>query len=122
MPKSNWCIPARHRLDDWSNTWAAIVYTPPATSAASNGKLLYKYGAFDPWGKQSHFADPYMHVLFNLTADPYELVNIYNQTKFNSGPVGAALVATMETKLRAFVQCKGDECRMAAGEAVAPVP
>jgi hypothetical protein len=78
----------------------------------------YKYGAFDPWGKQSHFADPYMHVLFNLTSDPHELENIYNETKYNGGAAGATLVAAMEQKLRAFVHCKGGECRVAAGEAM----
>jgi hypothetical protein len=56
-----------------------------------------------------------MYVLFNLTSDPYELENIYNETKYNGG---ATLVAAMEHKLRAFVECKGSECRAAAGEAM----
>lgn len=128
LPSSNWCQPARHRLDDWSNTWAAIVYQPNAAAAAATltpvgassdtaaAVLLYKYGVFDPWGKQSNFAQGYMHVLFNLTCDPYELDNIYNATKETKA--GATLIATMETKLRAYITCKGNECRLAAGEIV----
>jgi hypothetical protein len=117
LPKSNWCKPARHRLDDWSNTWAAVVYAPAPVDAP---KLLYKYGVFDPWGKQSYFADPYMHVLFNLTADPYELDNIYNATRRTKQ--GAALIATLEEKLTAYKTCQGDACRAAGAPPPPPPP
>ncbi len=55
------------------------------------------------------------YVLFNLTADPYELHNIYNATRRTTE--GAALIATMEAKLAAYKTCQGDACRAAAGAA-----
>ena len=55
-------------------------------------------------------------MLFNLTADPYELRNIYNETRASVG--GAQLIDELERKLRAFVTCAGAECRAAGGEAV----
>jgi len=111
LPASNWCKAARHRLDDWSNTWIALVHTDRA-----GGGAKYKYGEFDPWGKQSYFAQPYMYVLFNLTADPYELYNIYNETK--ASPAGAHFVAMLKGKLDSYKRCSGDSCRTAAGEIV----
>eukprot|EP00663_Eupelagonemidae_sp_cell21sb_P002896 gene2896-3099_t len=56
----------------------------------------------------SDFAQPYMHLLFNLSADAYELNNIYNSTKATT--TGAALVASLEAKLRAYATCKGKHC------------
>lgn len=34
LPASNWCKAARHRLDDWSNTWIALVHTDRAGGGA----------------------------------------------------------------------------------------
>ena len=101
-PPSNWCKPQRHPLDDWSNTWMGVHYRSPHDGAA------YKYAAFDPYGKQSNFSQPYMHLLFNLTADPFELDNVYNAT-LASQP---ALVAELEAVLRQYSTCAGQSCAM----------
>ena len=53
-----WDVSATWRLDDWSNTWLGLHYM-------ANGHDL-KYGVFDPLGKQSGFAHPYMYLLFDL--------------------------------------------------------
>ena len=97
-----WQVSDRHRLDDWSNTWAGLHYVD-----RTHGHDL-KYGVFDPWGKQSGFASPYMRVLFNLTSDPYELHNIYNQTI--ASITGAALVSSMHSLLLRYNACQGKAC------------
>jgi hypothetical protein len=50
-------------LCSWSNTWRALHYK-------SDGKQL-KYVEFDPFGKQTAFAKPYMYALFDLMVDPF---------------------------------------------------
>ena len=72
------------------------------------GGASYKYAAYDPYGKQSNFSQPYMHVLFNLTADPFELVNIYNATVASQ----PELVAELEAVLRQYSTCEGSSCEM----------
>jgi len=95
-----WQVGAPHRLDDWSNTWIGLHYT-------AKGKDL-KYGEFDPWGKQSGFAKPYMFALFDLKADPYELENVYNATKATAN--GAALLAELHELLARYNTCAGPAC------------
>ena len=68
----------RHRLDDWSNTWQGLFWSKGGQRCARAGPLAchslsdlvgrhrYKYGEFDPYGKQSNFSRPYMRVLFDL--------------------------------------------------------
>ena len=97
-----WDVSDRHRLDDWSNTWAGLHFVDPA-----RGHDL-KYGVFDPWGKQNGFVRPYMRVLFNLTTDPYELHNIYNQTI--ESVQGASLVSEMNDLLMRYNNCQGQSC------------
>ena len=53
------------RLDDWSNTWRALHY--------KHGGRDLKYIEFDPFGKQTAFAEPAMYALFDLEVDSYEL-------------------------------------------------
>ena len=55
-----------------------------------------------------------MYVLFNLTSDPFELYNIYNET--TASPTGAPLVARLKAKMDAYKRCTGESCRTAAGE------
>ena len=64
----------------------------------------------------THRNDVIRYVLFNLTADPYELYNIYNETK--ASPAGAHFVAMLKGKLDSYKRCSGDSCRTAAGEIV----
>ena len=101
-PPVNWCKPKRHPLDDWSNTWMGVHYRSPHDGAA------YKYAAYDPYGKQSNFSQPYMHLLFNLTADPFELENVYNTTLKRQ----PELVAELEAVLRQYSTCEGQTCVM----------
>ena len=70
---------------------------------------MFKFGAFDPWGKQNNFAETprYMSVLFNLSSDGYELHNIFNETKTTN----PSFVARLEKMLQAYSNCTGAECR-----------
>ena len=47
-----WEVGSRHPLDDWSNTYIGIHYDGP------HGK--WKYGVYDPYGKQNGFSHPQM--------------------------------------------------------------
>ena len=51
------------RLDDWSNTWRALHY--------KSAGMAYKYVEWDPFGKQTAFAKPYMYALFDLVRMPF---------------------------------------------------
>ena len=51
------------RLDDWSNTWRALHY--------KSAGMAYKYVEWDPFGKQTAFAKPYMYALFDLVSTPF---------------------------------------------------
>jgi hypothetical protein len=66
----------------------------------------FKYAEYDPYGKQSNFSEPYMYQLFNLTADPFELENLYNASKHTD----PALLRTLKTTLGAYAQCWGAGC------------
>ena len=67
-----------------------------------------RYGEFDPFGKQSNFSTPYMYVLFDIDQDPYELENIYNQTKATTE--GVALLAELHALLVRYNSCSGPTC------------
>mmetsp|Transcript_59848 Transcript_59848/g.165550 ORF Transcript_59848/g.165550 Transcript_59848/m.165550 type:complete len:558 (+) Transcript_59848:34-1707(+) len=90
-----WEVGARHALDDWSNTYRGLVLR--------SGARHLKYAEYDPYGKQSMFNSVYMHELFDLDTDPYELHNIYNRT---SQGVRDALHA----KTRRWYGCRGRAC------------
>eukprot|EP00049_Salpingoeca_infusionum_P014307 m.267444 g.267444 ORF g.267444 m.267444 type:complete len:297 (+) comp15640_c1_seq2:1029-1919(+) len=56
--------------DDWSNTYIGIYW-----ESVEYGQL--KYAEYDPFGKQTGFANINTYELFNVTVDPFELYNIY---------------------------------------------
>ena len=66
----------------------------------------FKYAEYDPYGKQSNFSKPYMYQLFNLTADPFELENLYNTSRRTK----PALVRTLKATLDAYSECHGANC------------
>ena len=88
------------RLDDWSNTWRALHYM-------YGGRKL-KYVEWDPFGKQTAFAKPYMYALFDLEKDQFELTNIYNATL--ATPAGAKLLASLHALMERYQSCKGESC------------
>ena len=88
------------RLDDWSNTWRALHYM-------ADGKDL-KYAEYDPFGKQTAFAEPYMYTLFDLAADPFELTNIYAATK--ATPAGTKLLGELHALIERWQSCNGQSC------------
>ena len=90
-------------LDDWSNTYIGVRY------AGALG--AWKYAEFDPYGSQSGFATPYMYALFNLTADPFELRNVYNATAESAPELVAALHNLMIT--RAYLATTSAPARVA---------
>ena len=65
----------------------------------------WKYGEFDPYGKQSNFSSVYLYELFDLDADPYEQFNVINATS-----TSAALKAFLHKTVRAFYECEGATC------------
>jgi N-acetylglucosamine-6-sulfatase len=91
-----WEVGKRHALDDWSNTYIGL-----NVRSAKWGSL--KYGEYDPYGKQSNFSSVYFFELFNLTADPFELDNIYNDS-------AAELRDWLHSTVRAFYLCSGNSC------------
>eukprot|EP01052_Picozoa_sp_SAG31_P039129 SAG31_NODE_5361_length_2588_cov_6.961029_2_plen_192_part_00 len=93
-----WEVGSRHPLDDWSNTYIALTYKGPMG--------YFKYGVYDPYGKQTNFSDPYMLELFDLDKDPFELINIYNTSKQQQPSV----VAELHNRLQQFYSCKPGEC------------
>ena len=83
-------------LDDWSNTYIGVTYR--------NGSDWYKFGAFDPYGKQSNFTSVYFEEMFDLNADPWELSNVVNDTKL------AGLRAKLHAETMRWYACSGDGC------------
>lgn len=59
--------------DDWSNTYLATFVNSTQFGA-------WKLAVFDPEGKQTGFARPNHYELFNMSADPYELDNVWDTT------------------------------------------
>ena len=49
------------------------------------------------------FSDVDMYQLFDLTTDPYELHNVYNETD-------AAITTALAKKLREYYPCQGVAC------------
>ena len=91
-------------MDDWSNTWIAIHAKGDPQLGGSGADL--KYVVYDPYGRQSNFSQPYMYQLFNLTADRYELVNLYNVTRASN----PSLVTRLDARLRKLFTCAGSSC------------
>ena len=67
-----------------------------------------KYVEWDPFGKQTAFAKPYMYALFDLEKDQFELTNIYNATL--ATPAGAKLLASLHALMERYQSCKGESC------------
>ena len=96
----------QHVVDGVNNSYSALRWVRPFGAA---GTLLYAEFTdvdnpaawdFDP--SQINF-----HELYNMTADPFALVNIYETAE-------KSLVAAMQAKLRAAIKCKGkSECEAA---------
>eukprot|EP00049_Salpingoeca_infusionum_P014308 m.267455 g.267455 ORF g.267455 m.267455 type:complete len:100 (+) comp15640_c1_seq3:1781-2080(+) len=63
-----------------------------------------KYAEYDPFGKQTGFANINTYELFNVTVDPFELYNIYPN-------VSQALRQQLHQRLRAWYECEGEQCR-----------
>lgn len=59
-----------------------------------------------PYGKQTNFTKPYMFELFDLKADPFELVNIYNHTKATN----PSLVNHLSAVTYSYYGCVGKTC------------
>lgn len=93
-----WEVGTRHPLDDWSNTYIGVRYL--------HKKDSWKYAEYDPYGKQTNFTKPYMYQLFDLNTDPYELYNIYNQTK-TSKP---ELIQMLHNLTHTWYHCAGANC------------
>lgn len=100
--------------DDWSNTFVGLV------TRSARGML--KLGVYDPYGKQTAFSRPNAHELFNLTADPFETLNVYERIR----AADPQLVAAMHLKVREMQACRGVACTAAATTALtaeaAPLP
>ena len=91
-------------LDDYSNTYIGLTSVDSAV-----GTGYYKYGeyqyvcspaqiaAFNCFGAVDHYQ------LFDLTADPYELYNVYNTT-------APEIKEALAKKLRVWYPCKGTSC------------
>ena len=61
---------------------------------------VWKYAEFDPEGKQNGFSDPNHYELFNLTADPYELYNVYDE-------VSDRLKKYLHDTVHTYYACRG---------------
>ena len=96
-------------LGDWSNMYIGVRYAGALGLELGVWKL--KYAEFDPYGSQSGFATPYMYALFNLTADPFELRNVYNATAESAPELVAALHNLMIT--RAYLATTSAPARVA---------
>ena len=94
----NQTTPDLRPLDDWSNTWMGVTYR--------GDRGAYKYGVYQPTGKQSHFDNPWMYEMFDLNRDPYELRNIFNESLRHD----PSLVAMLNRTAYDWLKCKGSEC------------
>lgn len=91
-----WEIGNRHPLDDWSNTYIGIWFR--------NESVSWKYAEYDPYGKQSNFTSVYFTEFFDLSADPWELKNLANETGHEQQ------LDFLHGELRKWYECKGDSC------------
>ena len=91
-------------LDDYSNTYIGLYSQDPAI-----GSGRYKYGEYQYVCNASQIAAkacfdaPDQRQLFDLVADPYELVNIYDS-------VGESITAPLAKRLRDYFGCQGAAC------------
>eukprot|EP00038_Savillea_parva_P030217 m.76389 g.76389 ORF g.76389 m.76389 type:complete len:690 (-) comp9057_c0_seq1:74-2143(-) len=88
-----WEVGTEHALDDWSNTYIGL-------SGYFPGYGTFKYGEYDPYGKQSNFTSVYLIELFDLNADPFELDNIY-------ATASPELKALLHTEVHRMYGCAG---------------
>lgn len=86
-------------LDDWSNTYIGLRHS-------SSERGTWKFGIYDPYGKQTGFTKPYMFELFDLDKDPWELKNVYNAT-LRSNP---ELIAYLNKTAYNYYNCVGAKC------------
>lgn len=95
------------RFDDWSNTAIGLTSHCAEGNDECQGPVgHWKFAAYDPYGKQTGFAQPYMYELFDLDADPYELHNLYNATQEERPEV----VEMLHTLLYQWYNCAGSDC------------
>ena len=79
---------------------------------ASIGTGHYKYGEYQYVCTPAQiaafdcFSDINMYQLFDLTKDPYELYNVYNETK----AANPAITTALAKQLRTYYPCKGIQC------------
>ena len=94
-------------LDSYSNTYIGLTVIDPTL-----GSGRYKYGEYeyectpDQIAAKACFSSVDHYQLFDLVADPWELHNIYNETKASD----PALVAELAQRLRKHYPCAGDAC------------
>ena len=96
------------RYDDWSNTYVGLLFRGTAGH--------FKFGMYDPFGKQTAFQTPHQYELFDLDADPHELANIYNETA--RGRPG--LIELLIAKVRLLQGCVGVGCADASSKHTTP--
>ena len=91
-------------LDDYSNTYIGL----NCPDCLGDG-YHYKYGEYEYVCSSEDIAalrcfgaiDTYQ--LFNMSADPYELQNVYHQT-------APSVVQALAARLRTYYPCKGAAC------------
>ena len=94
-------------MDSYSNTYIGLTVIDPTL-----GSGRYKYGEYeyectpDQIAAKACFSSVDHYQLFDLVADPWELHNIYNETKASD----PALVAELAQRLRKHYPCAGDAC------------
>ena len=91
-------------LDDWSNTYIGLFSEDPAI-----GSGRYKYGEYQyvcnssAIAAKACFDRPDAYQLFDLVADPYELVNVYDETD-------ESITKPLAARLRDYYGCLGAAC------------
>ena len=85
--------------------WTACWWTACCLPCRATGHS-FKYAEYDPYGKQSNFSQAYMYQLFNLSADPFELQNLYNASRRTE----PALVRTLKATLDGYAGCRNTGC------------
>ncbi|EGD81213.1 hypothetical protein PTSG_11248 [Salpingoeca rosetta] len=91
-------------LDDYSNTYIGITVVDPALGKYKYGEYQYVCNSTQMLTKTC-FDDPDWYELFDLSADPYELTNIYYHANTN-----ASLKQEMHRRLRQYYPCQGSAC------------
>ena len=91
----------RH-LDDASNTYIGLHVRDPTLGAYKYAEYQYVCSP-EQIAAKNCFSKIDMFQLFDLTKDPYELHNVYNET-------APEIRDALEKKLRTWYPCKGPAC------------